>query len=131
MTEPLAFDRFRDLADIYGAAVARWPEPVRAAARRMATEPAAAAVLDRAATLDTMLDTWRVAAPDRTLHDRVTRTAPGARLVTPASLWWSGIGIAAALAGAAAGAAAVAAVASADTFVESNTSFGDLSGQET
>ena len=133
MTEPLTLDRFRDLAEAYGAAIARWPEPVRAAAMRMATEPAAAAILDRAAALDTTLDAWRVPAPDRALHDRVTRTAParGTRFVTRASLWWSGIGIAAALAGAAAGAAAVAAVAPGDTLVESSTSFGDLAGQET
>jgi hypothetical protein len=133
MTEPLTLDRFRDLADAYGAAVARWPEPVRAAAMHMATEPAAAAILERAAALDTTLDAWRVPAPDRSLHDRVTRSAPGraTSFVTRAGLRWSGIGIAAALAGAVAGTAAVAAVAPADTHVESNSSFGDIAGQET
>ena len=133
MHEPLTLDRFRDLAEAYGAAIARWPEPVRAAAMRMAAEPAAAAILERAAALDTTLDAWRVLAPDRPLYDRVSGSAParGTRFATRASFWWSGIGVAAALAGAAVGAAAVAAVAPADALVESNTSFGDVAGQET
>jgi hypothetical protein len=132
MTELLTFDRFRDLADAYGSAVARWPEPVRAAAMRMAIEPAAAAILAGAAALDTTLDAWRVPAPDRSFQDRVTRTAPasGTGFATRPGLWWSGLGIAAALAGAAVGTAAIAAVAPPDAPVESNTSFGDIAGQE-
>jgi len=51
-------------------------------------------------------------------------------LAARAKLWWSGVGIAAALAGAAAGTAAVATAAPVDATPESSTSFGDIAGQE-
>lgn len=128
----LSLDRFRTLADAYGGVVSRWPERERDAARRIATRPEAAAILRQALALDTELDTWRVAAPSLAFRDRVVAQAPlpAASIGTRARLWWSGIGIATALAGAAAGFAAAAVTAPIDATADAATSFGDVAGQE-
>jgi len=133
MTEPLTLDRFRELAATYGGVVYRWPERYRDAAMATASDADAAAILREASALDAALDAWRVAAPADALRDRVMGTAPAQRSAPAlrARLWWSGIGIAAALAGAATGTAAVAMVAPANLLPESSTSFGDLGGAET
>jgi len=124
--------RFRELADAYGGAIARWPEVSRAAAARIASTAEGAAILARASLLDEQLDAWRTPAPSPDLSARIAAGRPvrSTGMLRGARLWWSGAGIAAALAGAVAGAAgtaAVAAVMPADLVADGSTSFGDLS----
>lgn len=133
MTERLTIDRFEELADAYGGVVARWPVHHRAAAYRLATHPEAAAILARALAFDAMLDAWQAPVPTAALIGRVTAAGPAAAAITLGAqmrLWWSGVGIAAALAGAAAGMAAVAMVGPADTPSGGSTSFGDVAGRD-
>lgn len=132
MAEQLTLARFRELADAYGGVVARWPEAVRAEAARLAHEPEGRATLEKATALDARLDAWRLSAPERALADRIVRTAPAGRagITRRVKLWWSGIGLAAALAGTAAGSGAAAMVAPSAVAAESSTAFGDLAGQE-
>lgn len=130
MTEPLTQARFIKLAEAYGGAVARWPEAVRAEAMAMARRPDMQIVLAEAERLDARLDLWTVSAPSAALYGRITgsRRLPWVRR---ARLWWSGIGIATALAGAAAGSvAAAAALPSSHAVSDDATVFGDLSQQE-
>ena len=131
MNELLTLDRFEELADAYGGVIAHWPEHVREAATRMAARPDAARILARATALDDALDAWTVPSPSDALRRIVTRDAPAPSRdwALRARLWWSGIGIAAALAGAVTGTAAVAVVSPADTSTGS-TSFGDVGTQE-
>jgi len=133
MREPLTLARFQELADAYGAVVARWPEQYRDAAMAMASHLAGRAILEQASALDDALDTWRVAPPGQSLRDRVVRSAPApaGKIMIRARLWWSGVGLAAALAGATAGTAAVAIAAPVDAMADSGTSFGDVTGSET
>ena len=132
MTEPMTFDRFRDLADAYGGDVTRWPAEARAAAMALATHPTAIAILAHATALDTVLDSWAVPAPSPALAARLVGLAPTPNRspAARARLWWSGVGIAAALAGAASGTAAVAMVSPNDVSPESGTSFGAIDPQE-
>jgi hypothetical protein len=132
MTDPLSLERFRDLADAYGGVIARWPEQHRAAAMQMARTPNAAEILAQASMLDETLDAWRVSPPTPELECRLSASAPvpGRRFATRARLWWSGIGVAAALSGAVAGAAAVAVLAPIELPSDSGTSFGDVAAQE-
>lgn len=131
MTERLSLEHFQALADAYGGATTRWPEAYRDAALRMARDPAARSILAEASILDERLDAWRVPEPAAALRECVLAAAPArARSFTiRPRLWWSGLGIAAALAGAAAGSAAVAMVAPIDA-TGGSTSFGDVTGQE-
>lgn len=133
MLEPLTFARFAELADAYGGVVVRWPEQHREAAMAMASQPAGRTILERASALDDALDMWRVAPSPTSVQERVIGSAPMpiGRLKTRVRLWWSGVGIAAALAGATAGTAAVAIAAPVDAMSDSGTSFGDLVGSET
>ena len=133
MPEPLTLARFQELADAYGGVVARWPEQHREVAMAMASQPNARAILAGASFLDDALDGWRVSAPTPSLRDHVVRSAPAPKrkIVTRARLWWSGVGIAAALAGATAGTAAVAIASPTDTASDNTTSFGDIAGSET
>ncbi len=133
MPEPLTLARFQELADAYGGVVARWPEQYREAAIAIASQPGAREILSGASFLDEALDVWVVAAPASSLRDRVIRSAPvtTGKIVTRARLWWSGVGIAAALAGATAGTAAVAIASPIDASSDSATSFGDVAGPET
>lgn len=133
MREPLTLARFEELADAYGGVVARWPEQHRDAAMAIALQPAARIILEQASALDGALDAWRVAPPADTLRARVIGggPAPVAKMMTRARLWWSGVGIAAALAGATAGMATVAIAAPIDAASDSGTSFGDVAGSET
>lgn len=131
MNDPLTLERFQDFADAYGGVVARWPEPVRDAAMRMASRPAAIAILLGASALDAALDSWAVPATSGALRERMLADAPATRsFAVRARLWWSGIGIAAGLAGAAAGTAAVAMVPPVDAAPGGSTSFGDVGPQE-
>ena len=130
MTAPLSLPRFEQLADAYGGVIARWPEPYRDAALLMARDPAAARILARASSLDDTLDGWRVAAPSARLRDAVSVPVRDRPVARRARLWWSGIGIAAALAGATAGVTAVAMFAPIDMSSDGATSFGDIGPQE-
>jgi hypothetical protein len=121
--------RFAALAEAYGGDIARWPEEERTAAFLLAADPTMQALLADAGRLDAELEAWRVAPPSADLRTRVVRSWPRP-LSRRAKLWWSGIGIATALAGAAAGTVAAAAVAPADHGTEPATAFGDLAGQE-
>jgi hypothetical protein len=130
MTEVLTEARFIELANAYGAVVARWPEAVRAEAMELAMRPAMRVVLAEAERLDARLDLWKVEAPSSALRDRIhaSHRMPWSRR---ARLWWSGIGIATALAGAAAGSvAASAALPSSHAVSDDATAFGDLSQQD-
>lgn len=128
MTERLSPARFAELAEAYGGAVARWPEAVRGLALALAREPSMAAILAAADELDARLDAWRVAAPSPALRAAIWERRPRP-LLRRARLWWSGLGIAAAVAGAAAGSLAAAALP-VDHAAEEATAFGNLSGQE-
>jgi len=129
MTEPLTERRFVELADAYGGVIARWPEAVRAQAMELAQRPDMRAVLAEAERLDARLDLWTVAAPAPALAARIA-AARRAPLSRRARAWWSGIGIATALAGAAAGSVAAAVVAPpGHAMSDDATAFGDL-GQE-
>ncbi len=130
MSAPLTPARFAELADAYGSVVARWPEAVRTDAMVMAREPAMQAVLVEAERLDATLDQWRVAVPSAALRDRVLASRR-VTLLRRARLWWSGIGVATALAGAAAGLTAVAVAMPYDHATSDEaTVFGDPPAQE-
>jgi len=132
MREPMTLDRFRTLADAYGGVIARWPEDQRDAAMRFAAHPEAVTILQEASAVDTMLDAWSVPAPASSLSDRIAdhRAMPHPSPAGRVRLWWSGIGIAAALAGAASGTAAVATMSPGDAPQENVTSFGAVDPQE-
>jgi hypothetical protein len=116
MTNPLTPARFAELAEAYGSVIAR--------------EPAMQAILAEAEWLDARLDAWRVPAPSPALRDRVVASRRVA-LLRRARLWWSGIGIATALAGAVAGSVGVAVAMPSDhAIADEATAFGDLTAQE-
>jgi hypothetical protein len=133
MTERLTLARFAALADAYGGVVARWPEEHREAAAAMASHGDARNILEDALNLDGALDAWLLVPPSSSLREQVNAGIPmrTGRMMTRARLWWSGVGIAAALAGATAGTAAVAIAAPVDAVFDSSTSFGDVSGLDT
>jgi len=128
VTDELDLARFRALADAYGGSLARWPLAYRSAATRLAATSEGATVLEYASMLDDRLDTWRVRPVPDDLSSRIVAGAPmpAASLATRARLWWSGFGVAAALAGAAAGAATVLVAVPADPVADGGTSFGEL-----
>ncbi len=132
MREPMTLDRFRALADAYGGVIARWPEDQQDAAMRFAAHPEAVTILQEASAVDTMLDAWSVPAPASSLSGRIAghRAMPHPSPAGRVRWWWSGIGIAAALAGAASGTAAVATVSPSDAPQENVTSFGAVDPQE-
>ena len=134
MPEPLTLARFQELADAYGGVVTRWPEQHREAAMAMASQPGARATPLRPRRCWMRLWTYGGwLAPAYSLRDRVIRSAPvtTGKIVTRGRLWWSGVGIVAALAGATAGTAAVAIASPIDASSDSATSFGDVAGPET
>lgn len=131
MTDPLTPARFAELAEAYGGSLARWPEAVRADAIRLSADPAMRALLEDQDRLDARLDLWRVAAPSPALRNRIATRRP-ISFSRRARVWWSGLGIATALAGAAAGSiAATAAVPSTSAVAgEETTAFGNYVVQE-
>lgn len=104
MTDPMTTERFAALAEAYGT-LERWPEEFRAAGQHMAGSPAYAAILIEAEALDRRLDEWVVPAPGPGLR-RLVVASHRRRWMVRARLWWSAIGVGAALAGAVAGSAA-------------------------
>lgn len=96
-------ERFEELAEAFGADVARWPADSRdGAALLMSGQPEfTQAVLARAERLDAALDAWRPAPASVGLVERIVSAAPKARAprwigwLSPAAL---GAGLAAACA---------------------------------
>jgi hypothetical protein len=99
-------ERFEELAQAFGADIARWPQAQQSAARRYAArEPAAVSVLQAAARLDGLLDAAPRVVLGASMRERIVRAAP-----TPARRAWrwvTGAGVGAVLAAACAGGVAV------------------------
>lgn len=95
-------ERFLELADAHGGAVARWPAEVReAAAALMAAEPDfARRALGEADRLDTVLDAWAPLSVSHGLREAVIAAAPAHRPRGGLRAWLLGAGIGAGLAGA-------------------------------
>lgn len=127
MTDSLDIDRFRALGESYGADIRRWPAEMQEAAVAMAQTPAAIAILRDARELDALLDDWTVPPVGAELGQRVADTAStaGLNLLRRARMWWSGIGLAAALSGALAGSATTAVLMTPE-HIASGTIFGQL-----
>jgi hypothetical protein len=101
--------RFAALAQAYGGDLRRWPEAERMAGAVFAASGAGKAILRQAGTLDALLDSYRVDAPDKALHSSILQAA-GRHLVQRRRqwFWWLGLGLAGiGLAGAVAGLALV------------------------
>ncbi|RVD61120.1 MULTISPECIES: hypothetical protein [unclassified Mesorhizobium] len=101
--------RFAVLAQAYGGDLRRWPEAERMAGTVFAASGAGKAILRQAGTLDALLDSYRVDAPDKALHGSILQAA-GRHLVQRRRkrFWWLGLGLAGiGLAGAVAGLALV------------------------
>jgi hypothetical protein len=105
LEEPLDLERFRSLAESYGANINRWPAKSQASARVTALGAEAAVILREQAALDAALDEWRPPVVSRDFPQQLvtTATAAGRGCWATARYWWAGIGLAAALSGAAAG----------------------------
>jgi len=91
-------ERFRELAEAYGADLRRWPMEERGAAAALVKSfPAETRVaLGDAVVLDKVLDSYRVLAPDAGLRERIVASAPIAQAVWQrARIWWQGAGFAA------------------------------------
>jgi hypothetical protein len=95
-------ERFEELAQAYGGAVARWPVEVRAAALAFAArEPEIARrALAGAEALDAALDMWRPMPVSHALRERAIAAAPGALRRTEGLSWLLGAGAGAGLAAA-------------------------------
>ena len=112
----MQIERFMHLAEAYGGDIGRWPAEVQDDARRLAESSAQArTALAQADALDMALDAWRVAGPSAALREAVLAQAPRPwpPLFRRATLWLSGVGLAAACA-----AGAVAGVAMTSALVE-------------
>lgn len=85
-------ERFEDLAEAHGGAVARWPAAEREAAMALlAARPEFAhRVLARAEALDAALDGWRPPAVSHALMDAVVAQAPRPRARRTAAWIWRG-----------------------------------------
>ncbi len=95
-------ERYRSLAEAYGADMSRWPQDQREPALALhAREPEAAGrILAEAAFLDHTLDLWRPPAVSHALREQVLAGAPRPRAMWSGrfGLWLSGAGLAAACA---------------------------------
>ncbi|RUW62768.1 hypothetical protein [Mesorhizobium sp. M7A.F.Ca.US.008.03.1.1] len=101
--------RFAALAQAYGGDLRRWPEAERMAGTVFAASGVGKAILRQAGTLDALLDSYRVDAPDKALHSSILQAA-GRHLDQRRRqwFWWLGLGLAGiGLAGAVAGLALV------------------------
>lgn len=100
----MAFERFSNLTDAYGADLRRWPEGERAGAEALLAVDARARLLrDEADALDSLLDTVARPVVSAALRDKVVASAGQAGLKTRAAwrfwsrlAWISGAGWAAA-----------------------------------
>src|SRR5262245_15065024 len=103
----MILERFRKLAETYGADLQSWPAEERQSATMfIQTHPTdARSALADAAALDSMLDRYVVTGPAVELRERIIARSPAARTAWPRTqLWWqgaglAGVGIAGALAG--------------------------------
>ena len=97
----MSFERFEDLAEIYGGEIARWPEGDREAARALLVAHAErlSPVLAAASQLDRLLDLAPAQAVDAALLGRLITAAPHA--AAPARRWIAGLGAALGLSAAA------------------------------
>lgn len=130
MSDELTLARFRAMAEAYGGTIARWPAEARTAAAAMATQPEARDILVEAEALDTTLEAWGVPILRQATLRAAIHGIPVRRGLGRARLWWSGLGIAAAIAGAATGSIAAAAMAHDETSSDGASAFGDPGGLE-
>ncbi|MFI4935101.1 MAG: hypothetical protein ACHP7N_10810 [Caulobacterales bacterium] len=102
-------DRFQALASAYGADIARWPEPHRAAAQSYAQghPERAERMLERERRLDLALAAHRAGESSAVLRDRIHAEAPLARAAGRAWRWLMGAGVGLGLAAACAAGVAV------------------------
>ncbi|WP_157218115.1 hypothetical protein [Flavisphingomonas formosensis] len=130
MTEPMTPERFAELAEAYGA-IARWPADARDAGRTLAeARPHLAALLAEAEALDARLARWRIDAPSAALQGAILAQR-GHMARRRMRIWWSGLGIATALAGATAGSFAAAATLPPEHVLSDDaTVFGNVPAQE-
>ena len=68
-------ERFRQLADAYGASRERWPEEAQALYQRFASTPEGARILAQSASLDAFLDGFTPRAADPLRPARMVRAA--------------------------------------------------------
>jgi hypothetical protein len=132
MTEPLDLDRFRSLAEAYGGDIGRWPASLQNQSRLTAHAPEAEKILREAGKLDAILSSLRVeASPAPGLAEKIIAAAPRMHGLARRRLrlWWTCIGLAAALSGAAAGSVAAATLVPSDHGY-ATTLFGDFGDEE-
>lgn len=127
MCDGLDIERFRDLAECYGANIDYWPQEIRQAARLTARLPEARDIIAGEKALDITLSAWSVSAIPHDLERQVSRiaTASGQQFIRKMKIWWASIGIAAALSGVATGAMATVLFSQAPQSY-SSTVFGDV-----
>ncbi|MEA1086375.1 hypothetical protein SFC76_19050 [Sphingomonas sp. CD22] len=124
-SEPFSLERFQALADAYGGVIARWPISQKDDALRVSRTLEGRAILADARALDDTLDSWLVPAPNHALAARVLAGAPRTSIARSVKLWWTAIGMTAALSGATAGIAATT-ILTPTSQADSMTVFGDL-----
>ena len=97
-------DRFRALADAYGADLARWPQAERAVAEAFAASrpDEAAAALASERPLDAALAAYATAQSPDALRRRIIEAAPAARAAARALRWLTAVGLGVGLAASAA-----------------------------
>lgn len=97
----MSFERFEDLAEIYGGEIARWPEAEREAARALLVAHAdrLSPVLAAAAQLDRLLDLAPAQSADAALLGRLIAAAP--QPAASGRRWIAGLGAALGLSAAA------------------------------
>ncbi|AYD04720.1 hypothetical protein [Neorhizobium sp. NCHU2750] len=128
MHDGLDIERFRDLAECYGANIDCWPQEIRRpAARLIARLPEARDIIAGEKALDITLSAWSVPAIPHDLERQMSRiaTASGQQFIRKMKIWWASIGIAAALSGVTTGAMATVLFSQAPQSY-SSTVFGDV-----
>lgn len=132
--DPMSAERFAELAEAYGGDIGRWPQGERAAARDCARSAEAAGMLERAADLDALLDTYVLKVGHDGLDSRIlAKFVRRSRMRNWFHFGSAGIGLVGiGIAGALAGSIAIAILApslTSDTVVASDgtaTIFGDI-----
>ncbi|QND50909.1 hypothetical protein HB779_02625 [Phyllobacterium sp. 628] len=112
-------ERFRELTEIYGADMRRWPPPAQTAAAAFIKDhpEVAQPALEEAAKLDAMLSVYKVDMPEAALRERIiAASAKASSGWKRARLWWQGTGLAGiGLAGAITGALLIGVIQSAES----------------